>query len=814
MNTDNNKSDPTAPWLAASAGEAPLRTNRAHQSARQMRARLESDDDDRQKGFWFARAASAVAVVVGIAAGLIMVLDVTLSGRVIKLDAQIVALLAISGAAIAAYAWLEQRKRAIRLVTQAKRLAETTTDLESSIEILNDVNWELRESEERYRGLVDSQGDVIMRRDRAGKLIFVNEIFCHTFGIPRSLALGQPFSPKILAGGGPQPAEKPPEGPIHRYRYDQHLQTEIGERWFAWEDFVIRDAAGQLREVQSVGRDITHRKQAEAEIAEARDQAEAANRAKSLFLATMSHEIRTPMNGVLGMTGLLIDTDLTAEQRNYARAVKESGSTLLTLIDEILDYSKIEAGKMPLDKAPLDLKDLVLGAVELMASRAHEKNIQIAWYIDPDITQTIVGDAKRLRQILFNLIGNAIKFTNAGGITLTVHAIGTDTRNDGTQTRTINFTVKDTGIGIEESVLSQIFEEFRQVDNAPSRKYGGTGLGLAISKRLVHLMGGDIEVTSTVGKGSQFSFTLTFECGAVADGLAESSPNVEMAGKRVWIISRFGLEAQIMSRQLQSAGALVELRRMRDLRGSLLSPDDQNKPDAIIFDLERVGEVKEILDEIGNQQPPRTIMLLAPDQRSALENSKRLGIDTYLLRPVRVVSLLDRVSGSTQNNEEEQRLAKITATATASVAPQQRLHILLAEDNDINAMLAQVLMEKDNHTVVRVGDGKQVVEALAQAPAETPFDLVLMDMHMPELDGLEAARQIRSLTVGNNGADPASTPIIALTANAMAEDRQRCMDAGMDGYLSKPLDPDDLRAVIKYWAGKRSDIARNQRLVA
>ncbi|MHA1544976.1 MAG: ATP-binding protein [Alphaproteobacteria bacterium] len=793
-------------------GGGQTRDNRSRPTPRLLRTKPETDIDEKRRGFWFARAASAIAVVVGIAAGLIMVLDITLSGRVIRLDAQMVALLAISGAAIAAYAWLDQRRRAGRLVAQAKSLSETTAELESSIEILNDVNWELRESEERYRGLVDSQGDVIMRRDRGGMLIFVNDVFCRTFGVPRSLALGHPFNPNILAGGGPAPTEKSPQGQIHRYRYDQFLKTDTDSRWFAWEDFVIRDANGQLREVQSVGRDITDRKRAEAEIAVARDQAESANRAKSLFLATMSHEIRTPMNGVLGMAGLLIDTNLTAEQRNYARAVKDSGKALLALIDEILDYSKIEAGKMRLDTAPLDLAALVRGTVELMAPRAHEKGIQFAWSVDPQTPKIIVGDAKRLRQILFNLVGNAIKFTQSGGVAVTVHGTPAARAEDGTLTSTISFAVRDTGIGIAQIAQRQIFEEFRQVDAAPSRKYGGTGLGLAISKRLVNLMHGDIEVASEVGKGSLFSFALPFTVDAPDQSARLPRAAADISGKCVAVISRFEIETEILSRQLEDAGARVVTLDVQTLRKAVCITDPGQQLDAIIFDLEWAEEVTQTLAAAGQPERPRTIALLAPDQRSALENSKRLGVDTYLLRPVRAVSLYNRVSASPESVGEEARLTD-EALDTGGTGG-RRLRILLAEDNDINAMLAKVLLEKDQHTVVRVDDGKKAVEVLKNAAANAPFDLVLMDLHMPELDGLAATAKIRALVPGADDTDAAATPIIALTANAMAEDRQRCLDAGMDGYLSKPLDPNDLRAAIKIWAGKRSKMVPSGRLVA
>jgi PAS domain S-box-containing protein len=655
-----------------------------------------------------------------------------------------------------------------------------------------------------------------MRRDCHGRLIFVNDVFCSTFGLTRPQAVGRHFTPVVIEGGGPKPLAGRPENRPSRFRYDQRIECTHGRRWFAWEDFVIRDATGKLKEVQSVGRDITERKLSETAIAEARDQAELANRAKSMFLATMSHEIRTPMNGVLGMIGLLLDTKLTAEQRTYARAVKTSGEALLALIDEILDFSKIEAGKLRLEPAPLDLVDLVRGVAELLAPRAHQKHIQLGWHVAEDVPRNIVADEKRLRQILFNLVGNAVKFTEQGGVTIEVISAGYDTAEEGQAARprtgatvSLRFTVRDTGIGISPDVAQAIFEEFRQADDAPTRRYGGTGLGLAISKRLAEQMG----VNSEPDAGSEFFFELPLP----VHGSESVDEAIDLVGSRALILSRFGIEADLMERTLLTAGGAVAIcdSPEKALDQLQTAKENCNPFNTVIFDLELVGGTDRFLATVRDNLPeslkPHLVVLVSPDQRSQLDHAIELGANAYLLRPVRPASLLARVAGDAPFPEE--------VAAAASDRPQRRgastgRRVLLAEDNEINAMLAIAMLERAGHEVVRVEDGRKAVDALTASVSERPFDLVLMDIHMPELDGIEATRQIRAMALGRDGNGPASTPIVALTANAMVEDRERCVSAGMDDYVSKPLDKDDIEQVIARWAGKRSRVSGAGRLVA
>jgi len=788
---------------------------RRPETARRLRARISTDGDRGGLQRLAVRATTLAAFALALAIAAVFVLNLVLRDGHLGLASQLSVMTALFTTAVIAHAWLKQQRQTVEMGNKVERFEKMTSDLEASVEVLNDVNWELRESEERYRGLVDSQGDVIMRRDRQGHLIFVNDVFCTTFGLPREQALGRAFVPQVVAGGGPRPVARSAGQRPNRFRYDQLVRTAQGERWFAWEDFVIRDAEGRLKEVQSVGRDITDRKRAETEIAAARDQAESLNRAKSMFLATMSHEIRTPMNGVLGMIGLLLDTRMTPEQRTYARAVKTSGETLLGLIDEILDYSKIEAGKLKLSPAPLDLVDLVRGVAELLAPRAHEKHIQLGWHIEAGTPRIVVGDEKRLRQILFNLVGNAIKFTETGGVIIEVaRAALAEARADGDAAKAaldtpLSFAVIDTGIGISADVKDAIFEEFRQADDAPSRRYGGTGLGLAISKLLVEQMAGHIDVESTPGEGSTFRFVVPLA--AAEERTAEH--RIDLSGHTVHILTDLKLEAAILAQVAASAGARADVYDSADALVACVTADPAPGALTIILDLGWLEVAERIVAAARHNgaatAPPSLVVLLAPEERARLDEAIAAGADGYLLRPVRPGSLLRRIAGL----DRPRPASPEPEPEAAAPVSDARHRILLAEDNEINAVLAVTLLERSGHDVVRVEDGRKAIEAIETA-GEHPFQVVFMDMHMPELDGIQATRRIRAMALGPDGDGPASTPIIALTANAMAEDRERCLEAGMDDYMSKPLDSARLDEIIAKWAGRRSTAARSGRLVA
>src|SRR5947209_4180422 len=388
-------------------------------------------------------------------------------------------------------------------------------------EALADRNWELKEAEERARSLFESQGDLIVLRDAEGRITFVNDAYCELAEAPRSALIGSRFAFTVLEQG--DAAIETSGTRIH----DQKIATALGPRWIAWREGLIRTDAGRPAELECVGRDVTDRTETERALAEARDQADAASRAKSRFLAMASHEIRTPLNGIIGMSSLLLDTPLTPEQMTYAKAVKTSGDALLSLIEELLDYSKIEAGKIDLEHRPFALAALIEDITELLAPRAEARKLEIAAYVDERLPMQVVGDAARLRQVLLNLAGNAIKFTSTGGVALIVEP--------GIWPNEISFLVRDTGIGVAREARERIFREFEQADERIGRTYGGTGLGLSISERIIKRMGGRITLESDLGKGSTFEVSIPLAAAAVPDGEQNKVATPDLTGQSIML---------------------------------------------------------------------------------------------------------------------------------------------------------------------------------------------------------------------------------------------------------------------------------------
>ena len=691
-------------------------------------------------------------------------------------------------------------------------LQNLAVGLDGSIESLKDVQWELRESEARYRDLLDYQGDIIIRRDPEGRLTFVNDAFCRAFGMTRDTIIGQSFTPRILDGEAHEGVETGGETDGQRRRYQQCLATSEGPRWFAWDEFVIQDENGSLKEIQCVGRDITDQRSAEAALQEARDQAEDANEAKSRFLAAMSHEIRTPMNGILGMVGLMLDTKLTPEQRTYARAVNTSAKTLLSIIDEILDFSKIEAGKLELTVEPFDLGEAVQGVVELLAPRAREKGLEIGWFIDPGLPKTVLGDEIRIRQILMNLLGNAIKFTNEGGVALRV----TDCAATGESVSgrvQIRFAVSDTGIGLDAEARTSIFGEFEQADKSTTRSYGGTGLGLAISKRLVDEMGGDLRVESEKGEGSTFTFDIPLQPGENAPNLGADWTALDGA-VHVLIVSSAEIEAGLMADMITAAGGTVERAKPGEASLGIWSAADAGRVfDVVIADASDLDRCERLPDQAreaaGSQRSVKTVVLVDASERGDVQRLKQRGFDAYLVRPVRPASLFSQIGlGNPKSSGLPTRGGPLRAPQVdaepVNGAQVTSLNALLAEDNQINALLARKMLERAGWTVTHVPNGRIAVEAFRarlEGASKVPFDLVLMDIHMPEMDGIEATGEIRRLF--DVRSDLAAPPIIALTANAMPEERQRYLESGLDDYLAKPFERDDLEALLERWGGSR-----------
>ena len=642
-------------------------------------------------------------------------------------------------------------------------------------EALADRNWELQEAEGRARSLFESQGDLIVMRDADGRITFANDAYCLMAERPREMLIGTRFSFEILEQG--DSALENNGTRIH----DQKIATRLGPKWIAWREGYIRSDAGQPAELQCVGRDVTDRTETERALAEARDQADAANRAKSRFLAMASHEIRTPLNGIIGMSSLLLDTGLTPEQATYARAVKTSGDALLALIEELLDYSKIEAGKIDLEQRPFALTSLIEDITELLAPRAQAKNLEIAAYVDERLPAEIVGDAARLRQVLLNLAGNAIKFTLTGGVALIVEP--------GIWPNEISFLVRDTGIGIAPEARQRIFREFEQADERIARNYGGTGLGLSISERIVKRMGGRITLESQVGAGSTFEVSIPLPASANDGQQKFIAP--DLTGQTILLVAPQGIEASLVARRLQRWGGQTCLASDAEIAHAILPERSWH---ALLIDRALGTDAAEALGEAARRYATERILMFTPSTRREIEPSS--AFTGYLVKPLRAASLAARLAATPEvaaPGLAGDDLIDADADAAAE-KPAAGLSVLVAEDNEINALLMRSLLTRLGHHAVITTNGAQALESwLAAKSAGTPYDLVLMDVQMPELDGIETAKRIREYEAG--GA-LRRTPILALTANALVEDRYACFEAGMDGFLIKPLDREKLAEAL------------------
>ncbi|MET4065470.1 PAS domain S-box-containing protein [Bradyrhizobium sp. S3.2.6] len=644
-------------------------------------------------------------------------------------------------------------------------------------EALIDRNWELKEAEERARSLFESQGDLIVLRDHQGRITFANDAYCALAGQTRGALVGTRFDFEVLEQG--DSARESNGTRIH----DQRISTPLGARWIAWREGFVRLDAGQPADLQSVGRDVTDRTETERALSDARDQANAANRAKSRFLAMASHEIRTPLNGIIGMGGLLLDTTLTPEQTTYARAVKTSGEALMALIEELLDYSKIEAGKLDLDQRPFALSTLIEEVTELLAPRAQAKNLEIASYVDERLPLEVVGDAARLRQVLLNLAGNAIKFTASGGVALIVEP--------GIWPNEISFLVRDTGIGIVPEAQSRIFREFEQADDRVARTYGGTGLGLAISERIVKRMGGRITLESAPAQGSTFEVAIPLAPSHGNTGQT-AFPSPDLAGKSILLVAD-GIEASLIARRLERWGGQTCLVADAAVAEALLPERPWH---AVVVDRALGPAVADRLGEVARAHATQRLVLLTPSSRHEKLSPAFTG---FLVKPLRTASLAARLALTPEVASPD--LAPEPVEPAAVTTPANGLSILVAEDNEINALLMRSLLTKLGHRVVIAVHGEAALESwLAASSAGTPYDLVVMDIQMPQLDGIEATKRIRAHEAATGGHH---TPILALTANTLVEDRYACFEAGMNGFLIKPLDREKLDEALAGLAASR-----------
>jgi two-component system sensor histidine kinase/response regulator len=661
---------------------------------------------------------------------------------------------------------------------------------------------ELESSEKRYRQILETAWDAFIGMDSKGIIADWNAKAEATFGWSREEVLGRSLSDSIIPEQHRAAHErgfrhflKTGEGPVLNKRIEIAALHRDG-REFPIDLTVSAMRWGESFLFGAVVRDITERKRFERELQDAKEAAEVANRAKSTFLATMSHEIRTPMNGILGMTDLVLDTELSDEQREHLGLVKFSAESLLTIINDILDFSKIEAGKLEIESIPLDLRESLGETMKALGFRAHQKGLELIFDVRPEVPEALLGDPGRIRQILINLVGNAIKFTQRGEIVVSVTE-----QSEASNMTCLHFAVRDTGVGVPTEKQGRIFEAFSQADGTMARKYGGTGLGLTISRRLAELMRGRIWMESEPGQGSTFHFEIHLgvqEAPVVRAVPIEPDQLRDMlvlivddnfTNRRVLegMLKRWGMRPTSVDSGLAALQALQAAKSAGHPFPLILLDGQMPEMDGFMF--------AEIIHKDASLAGVMVMMLTSAGHPGDAARCRQVGIAAYLAKPVRQGELLEGICTLLQASPKKKIEKPVTKHTRREV--RNRTRVLLAEDNLVNQKLALRLLEKRGYEVTVTGDGQAALNELQKGA----FDLVLMDIQMPELDGFEATAVIREKEKSSG----AHMPIIAMTAHSLKGDEERCIAGGMDAYVSKPIRTTEFFATIERVLGKSDE---------
>ncbi|WP_207397502.1 response regulator [Bremerella alba] len=666
---------------------------------------------------------------------------------------------------------------------------------------------QLKESEERFRGTFENAAVGMAHGHIHGQFLRVNQKLCDIMGYGRDDVLKRTFVDLTHPDDATDSKAKFDalvRGMIDSYSEEKRLVRQDGS--FVWVHVFVslqRDPNQQPLHTIHVIEDISERKRLEEQIRQAKEIAEEANLAKDEFLANVSHEIRTPMNAILGMTELVLDTELRDDQRQCLKTVKSAGDNLLRIINDLLDFSKIEAGKMVLEESPFSLRAIIGETLRALAARAHQKSLELICEIHPQTPDGLLGDAGRLRQVLLNVIGNAIKFTQAGEVMVEVEA---QLLEESRQSR-VTFAITDTGIGIPIHMQRRIFEAFEQEDTSTTRKYGGTGLGLSIAARLVELMGGEIEVDSEPGKGSTFKFTATFEIQAGNDNAQGTTLPSDVSGMRVLVVDDNATNRRILEGTLRrwnmrpdcvpDAGIATEV---------LWNAVNENRPYELILLDSRMPETDglTLASRIREWQPMASlpiVMLTSGERPGDVIRLRELKINARLLKPVQQEELLDVILRLTKQAEAEELPTTVLDMEMKSTSPypqiERHFNILVAEDNEFNAAMVERLLKTNGYQVRIATTGREALDMAVRGG----FDLMLLDIHMPELDGFQVVRKLRQIEQDSD----THLPVIALTARSRAEDRDKCMQSGMNEYISKPIDRNHLLQTIERLVTLSSD---------